>query len=873
MNTFTRVLLSLCCALTCSLQTSAQIQLYVDSSVAGSGSGTSWAGAYKTLNEALIVANAGSAATYHISIARGTYYPTGSQSGTRRDSCYQIRHAGIRLAGGFPSGGGPRNIATNRTVLSGNIGSGGSGTDNSYHLVVVGTIGAAADTVRIDGLHLTGGFASGSTNDTINGTPVERSRGGAIVLRNLGCTVAIDSCTFWSNYAADLGGAVAIDSARILMTACAFGENTSGNGGGAVYINSTAGGSGVKLAACRFVTNYCVSGGGGAVWNTRLNATGAGTFFLNCGFTGNLAVNTPITADYGGGAVCDYSPASGPGTGARFQNCSFVNNAGTKGGALSSRNSATAVYNSFIRGCSFTGNQASVQGGAVSIYAALAGYVIDSSTFSGNRCSGDGGAIHTSGSAWPNATAYIQGCSFSADTALGRGGALCVTGSVNFSADSFRSCRAANGGAVYDVASTAKGFYHSVFSGNFASRHGGAMYLTGGNAGHDISNCLFSGNAAGLAGGAICDSATSLPFIHCTFSGNAAPTANGIHNISNAYPIFANCVIWDGTTGISSLSGSIVNMIASLSQGGATGTGSISAKPQFIAPLSASAAPTTAGDYRLLPCSPAINAGNNNQSGYLGGALDLAALPRLYGTKVDMGAFEYQNAPVPLTVTGKSRICRGDTAHFVASPAGGTWSSSDGAVAGVSPAGVVTGLGAGSGVITFTLGSNGCTQERTIQVDTLNRDVTVSGFQLTAQDTPASYQWGYCNETFVPIPGATGRRFTVPDNGRYRLLLSRGGCTDTSECISITGVGILQSPAAEAVGLYPNPASDALVVTLPMARPGILMVQDMKGRTLQQRTTSSAIVRISVAGYAPGLYLIKYVCEGRYTTLRFSVIR
>ena len=47
-------------------------------------------------------------------------------------------------------------------------------------------------------------------------------------------------------------------------------------------------------------------------------------------------------------------------------------------------------------------------------------------------------------------------------------------------------------------------------------------------------------------------------------------------------------------------------------QGGWSGTGNISADPQFVGPIDPVNAPTTAGDFRLLPTSPAIDAGDNS---------------------------------------------------------------------------------------------------------------------------------------------------------------------------------------------------------------------------------------------------------------------
>src|SRR5690349_15094391 len=78
--------------------------LYVDSSVAISGNGSSWANAFKDLSEALTAA-AKKPGIDSILVAKGTYYPLSiAGDGTsNRDKAFVLL-PNVSIIGGFPSG-------------------------------------------------------------------------------------------------------------------------------------------------------------------------------------------------------------------------------------------------------------------------------------------------------------------------------------------------------------------------------------------------------------------------------------------------------------------------------------------------------------------------------------------------------------------------------------------------------------------------------------------------------------------------------------------------------------------------------------------------------------------------------------------------
>ncbi len=141
----------------------AQIVVYVDADAIGANDGSSWFDAHNDLQAALVAAVAGE----EIWVANGTYTPT---AGLDRGVSFSLV-SGVGLFGGFEGGdsinfpGGEtqrdqRNTDpdTNGAVLSGDIGSPGDNSDNSFHVVT----GSGTDATSVlDGFTIKAGNANG----------------------------------------------------------------------------------------------------------------------------------------------------------------------------------------------------------------------------------------------------------------------------------------------------------------------------------------------------------------------------------------------------------------------------------------------------------------------------------------------------------------------------------------------------------------------------------------------------------------------------------------------------------------------------------------------------------------------------------------
>lgn len=347
--------------------------IYVDANATGAThNGASWNSAYQDLQLALSAAVSGD----EIRVADGTYKPT---SGTDRTITFLLR-PGVSLFGSFAGYGAAnpnaRDMTAHKTTLSGDIGTVGLQTDNSYHVVIAN--GGAASAL-IDGVLVTLGNANGTGRDQDSGAGLLAT--GIDLLR-------LNNCTFEANAAAYGGGATI---GAVVAENCEFIGNTATASGGGIY-NSASG----VLTNCRFIGNTARTGG--AMSNYIESPT-----LLGCIFSKNMAINA-------GGAMYN------SGADANLIGCTFEGNIAVKsgGGMFNIANAFATLTN-----CIFSGNSAPLGGGIRN--SNYSDPTLTNCIFSGNVATTSGGAIYNDNSSpklnncivWGNGTDPIRSISFS----------------------------------------------------------------------------------------------------------------------------------------------------------------------------------------------------------------------------------------------------------------------------------------------------------------------------------------------------------------------------------------------------------------------------------------------------------------------------
>ena len=157
---------------------------------------------------------------------------------------------------------------------------------------------------------------------------------------------------------------------------------------------------------------------------------------------------------------------------------------------------------------------------------------------------------------------------------------------------------------------------------NFSVLRGGGVYNS------TVNNSILAWNETAQGGGGSFDGTLN----NCTVFENFAGTAGGGGGSNGG--TLNNCIVWgnkDKNNAVNNYSGGTFRYSCTTPLPG--GTGNITSDPLFLDAAN--------GYFQLQSGSPCIDRGNN---AYATGAFDLNGNPRIYGSTVDMGAFEYRVA-------------------------------------------------------------------------------------------------------------------------------------------------------------------------------------------------------------------------------------
>ena len=373
--------------------------------------------------------------------------------------------------------------------------------------------------------------------------------GGAISLAGGSYALWTGNTTFARNSATEYGGALyLIDGSSVIWTANAhFLGNSARRGGGVcTLVNSMA----IWTADSHFVANRARLGG--ALYLSQCcNASWAGKAL----FSANAA-NVDGGALYLlGGSVVTW----------KAESYFLDNHSGFNGGALVVSIECTAEWTAAAL---FSTNSALRTGGAVAAtYSASLSW--SETTLFINNIANEGGAIFVRDGAtveWSGETSFISNHARSSGGAVGSGAfhlkgsvwankktsKMCFKGATNFVNN---KCGGSGGGmALVQSLDVSFENSHIIFSGNTAGISGGAVFIGGTEIGTVFENVSFVENMAQIGGGVrVTASGTMLTvdadnrhetnpttFDRCRFVGNVAFGTGGAVDSASGLDVFAN---------------------------------------------------------------------------------------------------------------------------------------------------------------------------------------------------------------------------------------------------------------------------------------------------------------------------------------------
>jgi len=462
-----------------------------------------------------------------------------------------------------------------------------------------------------------GGIAGNAAKATIADCIIEYnwSKGAGGGISN--CDGLIQNCVISNNLARTFGGGLydcdgTIRNCTISDNSCGHDEIT-GLGGGLYGCDGT-------IENCEIRGNEAIGDGGGLN-----NCDGT---IRNCQIGENSAGDEGSTSNGGGLYGCD----------GKVSDCDIVGNTAAGGGG------GLSDCKALVTGCTIQDNEAiGWHGGAAARCDS-----ITQCTISSNWVHGYGGGLFSCKS--------VTGCTIRANTTkIYPGGGLSQCDFVANCIITDNQSGAGGGGL-----DQCKRVMNCVVAGNRAAEDGGGLHEC-----REVLNCTVVGNLATGKGGGVYYGGYLGTVGNCILWDNSAPTAGQAYVARPAKPPTAQ-ELWSLSLAYSDIQGARYAAVAEPNCQLLWDSSNMDEDPRFVKSGRWLGQMTwQAGDYRLLPSSPCVDAGDPNAD--YSGQTDIGGEPRVAGSRVDIGADECTTAAAlfgDLRISGPSEVSAQSSAQF-----------------------------------------------------------------------------------------------------------------------------------------------------------------------------------------------------------------
>jgi len=165
---------------------------------------------------------------------------------------------------------------------------------------------------------------------------------------------------------------------------------------------------------------------------------------------------------------------------------------------------------------------------------------------------------------------------------------------------------------------------------------------------------------------------------------------------------------------------------------------------------------------------------------------------------------------------------------------------------------------------TVYVNAQGCdsTVRLRLKITNINTEVVKVGPTLISSDNRSgvTYQWYDCDAD-TALTGDTSFSYRASMNGNYKVIVELNGCSDTSNCIPVTSIGLAETNNAEVnFNIMPNPTRGILTVELLGVNPDgdRIFIYDMKGSIVHEEILMNTGQQLDLYHLNEGLYMIRY---------------
>jgi uncharacterized protein YjdB len=222
---------------------------------------------------------------------------------------------------------------------------------------------------------------------------------------------------------------------------------------------------------------------------------------------------------------------------------------------------------------------------------------------------------------------------------------------------------------------------------------------------------------------------------------------------------------------------------------------------------------------------------------------------------------------------GSITLCVGATDTLTGSMPGGTWSSSNTAVATVDPtSGIVSAVTAGTAVISY-INSGQCLEIFNVTVNPLPAPIAgpttvVAGSSITLTDATTGGTWSSSDTTKGKV-NATGKvtgvasgtviiYYTLPTGCRVSVVIT------VTKGASVTALGTSVKPT-----LYPNPATNDIVINVECPTFTSFTIYNAVGQTMISQEIASPQMKVNVNTFPAGEYQVIFKGDEKKEMIRF----